>query len=114
MVGGVVSSRLLPIYLAICNKSPLLLAVDFDSCDAFVLTKSNSRRSVVNKGDDDAAGKGEGTRLHKYSTAHHRLVELCKDHEDIFGLRVFGHKISLQIMIQMFAVYYTVVTLVLN
>jgi hypothetical protein len=116
MVGGAVSSRLLPIFLAICDKTPLLRSVDLDLCDGFVLTKSNSRRSVVNIVDDDAVEKGGGVGAshQKYSSEHHKLERLCETFESTFGLRVFGFKITLSSMLQMFAIYYTAITLVLS
>jgi hypothetical protein len=128
-IGGAVTSRLVPIYIAICNTTPLLVECGFDSSDDFVLSKASSRRLLMKRGGGGGGGDHQNTTTTNsedkdanqrsithpnYSSEHHTLFHFCKDYEELFGLRVFRFKVTLHVMIQLFALYFSVVTLVLN
>jgi hypothetical protein len=119
IVGGMVTSRFVTIYIWICNKSPMILSVNFNPNEEIILTKVRSDRSLDGDREEgsraaEAAELGEGiNRLHeRYSYEHGRIMQLCDYYQEIFGLRIFGQKITVTRMLQMATMYFSIVTII--
>mmetsp|Transcript_8130 Transcript_8130/g.16412 ORF Transcript_8130/g.16412 Transcript_8130/m.16412 type:complete len:455 (+) Transcript_8130:159-1523(+) len=119
---GSVTARFIQIYISVNTRSPLLLP----ECDARnqkdrMLRRrnkgENEQGSDVKEGGEDEESwekQLDGEALEKYTDEHDKLLELCKHLEDIFGVRVFGLKITASQILQLATFYGTGATLIIQ
>jgi len=64
--------------------------------------------------DQERRKKLNSVELKKYQDEHDKLLELCKHLEDIFGVRVFGMKVTAAQILQLATFYGTGATLIIQ